>query len=165
MFKEEKKAEKKEVAHFRPFSQLHHMEREFDRFFGEMTARPWFGLRWPDFLRLRKELEPQVPVIEVYEEKDDLVVKAELPGMEKENLDVKISEGVLTIRGERKEEEETREKGNYYSERYYGAFTRSIDIPRDLETEKATAKFKKGVLELRIPKTEEAKKTRKVAIE
>ncbi len=165
MVTETKKTTKKEVTPFRPFSQIHHMEREFDRFFGDMTARPWFGLRWPDALRLHKDLEPQIPAIEVYEEKDELVVKAELPGMEKENLDVKISEGVLTIRGERKDEGETKEKGSYYSERYYGAFTRSIDIPRDLETEKVKARFEKGVLELRIPKTEEARKTKKITIE
>ncbi|HSG05414.1 MAG TPA: Hsp20/alpha crystallin family protein [Nitrospiria bacterium] len=161
----EKEKSKKEVTHFRPFSQLHHMEREFDRVFGDVMGRPWFGLRWPDFLRLRKEIEPQVPAIEIYEEKDEVVVKAELPGMAREDLDVKVSEGTLTIRGERKEEEETREKGGYYSERYYGAISRSIDIPRDLETDKTTATFKNGVLELRIPKTEESKKVQKIKID
>ena len=94
----------------------------------------------------------------MYEEKDDVVVKAEIPGMKKENLEINLSDSHLIIKGEKKQEEEVKKKGYYYSERSYGSFMRSIDLPNEVKSEKATANFKDGVLEVRLPKTEEAKR-------
>jgi HSP20 family protein len=148
-----------------PVSRLAHldrMEREMGRMFDDFFVRPWgrpwltFGRPWG--ARMLEEPEVRIPAIEVFEEKDDVVVKAELPGMKKEEVEVNLYDNLLTIKGERKEEEEIKKKGYYYSERTYGAFERSIEIPREVLTEKARASFKDGVLEVRFPKTEEAKR-------
>jgi HSP20 family protein len=86
------------------------------------------------------------------------VVKAELPGMEKDNIDVTLSDNRLTIKGEKKKEEEVNKKGYYRSERSYGSFVRSLELPSEVQTDKIKAAFKNGVLEIRLPKTEQAKK-------
>ena len=96
--------------------------------------------------------------MDVYEEKDDLVVKAELPGIEKENIDVNISHRVVIIKGEKKKEEEVKEKNYFRSERSYGSFVRTLQLPTDVQTDKVKAAFKNGILEIRLPKTEEAKR-------
>jgi HSP20 family protein len=94
------------------------------------------------------------------------VVKAELPGMKKEDIDVSLTEDTITISGEKKKEEKIEKKDYYSLERSYGSFKRSFSLPAEVQTEKASAKFKDGVLEIRIPKTEEAKKKeKKVLIE
>jgi HSP20 family protein len=153
-----KENEKREVAPWRPFSELARMERDMERMFEDFWTRPWFGLGWPRRFRALEEVAPRAPAIEIYEEKDDVVVKAELPGMKREDLELNISDNLLTIKGEKKKEEEVKEKGYYYSERSYGSFTRTVEIPKDVQTDKVRASFKDGVLEIRIPKTEEAKR-------
>jgi HSP20 family protein len=159
MSKEKEKEKEKatrEVVPWRPFSDLAGMEREMERMFEDFIGRPW-GIRWPERLRTW-ELGFRGPAIEISEEKDDVVVKAELPGMKKEDLEVNISGNLLTLKGEKKKAEEVKEKGYYYSERSYGSFTRTVEIPKEVLPEKALASFKDGVLEIRIPKTEEAKR-------
>jgi HSP20 family protein len=84
-------------------------------------------------------------------------VKAELPGMEKENIEVNLTDHMLTIKGEKKKAEEVKEEKYYRSERSYGAFVRTLELPRDVHGDKIKATFKNGVLEVRMPKTEEAK--------
>jgi HSP20 family protein len=112
------------------------------------------------------EIEEVSPSVDVFEERDEVVVKAELPGMSKEDIDVKVTDDVVTISGEKKKEEKIEKKNYYRIERSYGSFTRSFRLPTEVQTEKASAKFKEGVLEIRIPKTEEAKKKeKKVSIE
>jgi HSP20 family protein len=97
------------------------------------------------------------PAVDVYEEKDDIVVKAELPGMDKDQIVVEISGSELILKGEKSKEEKV-EEGNYYRcERSYGAFRRSVGLPTDVEADKIKAAFKNGVLEVRLPKTEKAK--------
>ncbi|HTN42682.1 MAG TPA: Hsp20/alpha crystallin family protein [Nitrospiria bacterium] len=151
----EKEKETREVTPWRPFTELSRMEREAERMFGDFFRRPFWGLNWPDRFR---EIGIREPAIEIYEEKDDVVVKAEIPGMKKEELDINISDTLLTIKGEKKQEEEVKKKGYYYSERSYGSFVRTIDLPKEVKADKAYANFKDGVLEVRLPKTEEAKR-------
>jgi HSP20 family protein len=103
-------------------------------------------------------MDLRVPAIDLYEEKDQVVAKAELPGMEKNDIEVNIADHQLTIKGEKKKEEETKNKNYYRSERSYGSFCRSIELPADVDIDKAKASFKNGVLEIHLPKTEEAKK-------
>lgn len=152
----------REITPWRPLSemaqQIARMEREMERTFEDFLGRPGFGLGWPRRWRSWEELGIRGPAIEVYEEKDDVVVKAELPGMKRENLELNISDNLLTIRGEKKKEEEVKEKGYYYSERSYGSFTRTVEIPKGIQADKIRASFKDGVLEVRLPKTEEAKR-------
>ena len=151
----EKEKETREVTPWKPFSELSRIEREAERMFGDFFRRPLWGFNWPERFR---EVGFREPAIEVYEEKDDVVVKAEIPGMKKEDLEINISGTLLTIKGEKKQEEEVKKKGYYYSERSYRSFMRTIDLPKEVHIDKAYANFKDGVLEVRLPKTEEAKR-------
>ena len=97
------------------------------------------------------------PEIDVIEEKDSFLVKADLPGIKKEELDIKVEGKFLTVKAERKEEKETKEKNYYASERFYGTFTRTIELPTDVKADQVKASYKDGVLEMTLPKTENAK--------
>jgi HSP20 family protein len=125
----------------------------FEDFLGR-RLRPFWPERWWPAARM----EMTTPAVDLYDEKDDIVVKAELPGMEKDNIEVNLSGNRLTIKGEKKQEEEVKREGYYRSERSYGSFLRSLELPTEVQTDKVKAAFKKGILEIRLPKTEEAKK-------
>lgn len=160
------KKETKELAKTEParaISPFEEMERRFEDFFRKPFSL--MGPTWWPRLRM-PELEEITPTVDIYEEAGDVVIKAELPGMKKENIDVNISGDTVTISGEKKKEEKV-EKKNYYSiERSYGSFKRTFRMPAEVQADKAKANFKDGVLELRVPKTEEAKKKeKKVEIE
>jgi len=154
---EVKKGKEQGLMARRPFADIRRMEKEMERFFGD---GPWgrFGFGWPRRSRLADVPESIEPVIDLYEEKGDVVVKAEIPGIEKKDLDINLSDNILTIKGEKKKEEEVKEEGYYCSERMFGSFLRSIEVPRDIVVEKVSAHFKDGVLEVRLPKTEESKR-------
>jgi len=103
---------------------------------------------------------------DIYEEGGDIVVKAEIPGMKKEEIHVDINEKTVTVSGEKKKEEKVERKDYVHLERTYGSFARTFALPAEVQTDKARATFKDGILELRVPKTAEAaRRTRKVAIE
>lgn len=95
------------------------------------------------------------PRVNMYEKDNNIVVDAEIPGMKKEDIDVRVEDHRLTLSGERKEEKETRGEGYYRRERSYGSFTRSLMLPNDVATDKVAATYKDGVLHLSLPKTEE----------
>ena len=157
MAEKAKEKEAKAVAPWRPFAGLTRWDREMDRmmedFFGR-RMRPWWPERW-----LRGEAEEiTAPAVDVYEEKDDIVVKAELPGIEKNDIEVNLSDSLLTLKGEKKKEEKIEEENYYRSERSYGAFVRSVQLPAEVHADKVKAAFKNGILEVRLPKTEEAKR-------
>ena len=97
------------------------------------------------------------PDIDVIDRKDELVVRADLPGLEEKNVQVEIRDGELTIRGERTEEREEKTEDYYRAERWEGSFYRSLELPPSVDTERAEAKFKNGVLEIHLPKTKETK--------
>ncbi|MBI5116853.1 Hsp20/alpha crystallin family protein [Candidatus Poribacteria bacterium] len=97
------------------------------------------------------------PAIDMYEDENKVVVKAELPGLTDKDIDVNIMNGTLTVKGEKKKEEEKKEHGFYRLERSYGAFSRSITLPAAVDAGKVTASFKNGILEIELPKKEEAK--------
>jgi HSP20 family protein len=133
-----------------PFRELERIRRQMDRLFEDW--RPAAG-RFPAFPAL-----DEIPALDVYGEGDVVVVKAELPGMEKKDIEASIDGDLLTVRGEKKKEEDVHE-GNYtYRERSYGSFSRSVRLPTEIDATKSKATFKNGVLMLRLPKTEEAKK-------
>src|SRR3989338_3293964 len=101
-----------------------------------------------------KTFEPEVDLVE---EKDTFIVKTDLPGIKKEELDVKVEGRLPTLKGERKEEKETKEKNYYASERFYGAFIRMIELQTEVKADQIKATYKDGVLEMTLPKTEGAK--------
>lgn len=160
-----KEKETKAVEARRPFMDLGHWERDMDRmmedFFGR-RMRPWLPNRW----FRADDMELKMPTVDLFEEKDNVVVKAELPGIDKDNIEVNLTDHTLTIKGEKKKEEEVKEENYYRSERSYGSFFRTLELPRDVHADKVKATFKNGVLEVRMPKTEEAKaKEVKVKVE
>jgi len=97
------------------------------------------------------------PAVDVLEDENKVVVKAELPGMSDKDIDVNILNNTLTIKGEKKKEEEKKDQSYYRLERSYGAFQRSVTLPSAVAADKAKASFKNGVLEIEVPKKEEAK--------
>jgi len=120
----------------------------------------------PDFTMSDLLGGPWMPAVDVLEGKDNLTVKAELPGFKREDLDVSIHENNLIISGERKSDEERKEGEFYRSERFYGRFHRSIPLPGTVDAEKIHARYRDGVLTITLPKSEHAKaKQIEVAVE
>ena len=97
------------------------------------------------------------PAVEVADTKETVVVKAQVPGVSKEQIQVTVSEGMVTIKGEMKEEAKQEEKNYLRREFHYGAFTRTVPLPSGVQAEKATAQLKDGMLEVTIPKSAEAR--------
>lgn len=128
------------------FSQLRQgIDRLFDSFFGgDMLADTSFGAVW-------------VPAVDIYEQDDAYIVKAELPGMKKEDVNITIHQNILTLRGERKEEGTSKDMQYIRAERNVGSFLRSFTLPSSVKTDKVEAVYKDGVLTITLPKVEEAK--------
>ena len=100
---------------------------------------------------------PWIPPVDIYETEESLVFKAELPGVTKEDITVEVKDSTLTLKGEKRFEREAKEESYYRVERAYGAFQRAFTLPGMMEQEKVKAKFKDGILEIVLPKTEKAK--------
>ena len=98
------------------------------------------------------------PSIDISEDKEAIMLKAELPGLESKDIEVSLHNSIFTIRGEKKVEQEKKDERVHYRERYHGTFQRSFQLPCPVKEDKIDATFKNGVLEIRIPKAEEAKK-------
>jgi HSP20 family protein len=118
------------------------VNRLFDTFFGGRSVAG--TRRW-------------VPPMDLVETQDQLVLRADLPGLERGDVNVEVKDGVLTVSGERKAEHQERKDGAYRVERAFGSFSRSMALPESVDADKITADFDKGVLEIRIPKPEERK--------
>jgi len=102
-------------------------------------------------------LRDRTPALDVFEDKDNFVVKAELPGMKKEDIEVSLEDGSLLISGERKSETKHEDAEVYRSERFFGRFQRTVTLPTAVAADKVNAAYKDGVLTITLPKTEEAK--------
>ncbi len=142
-------------THLSPFERMH---EEMDRLFDDFL---------PQF-NVGRDLESSVGAlgsIDLSETDDALEVKADLPGMQEEDIDVTLRNGSLVISGEREHESEEKKKNYYRAERAYGAFTRSVKLPCEVDEERIDAKFKKGVLTIHLPKSPAAKENqRKIEI-
>ena len=134
-----------------PLRDIEDWQRQLEEFMGRS-----FG-RWTD------GEGGWMPSIDVFEKDGKLMVKAELPGMKEEDIDVSVSDNSLIIRGEKKSESEVNEENYYRSERSYGSFYRSIPLPSKVEADKIEANFEDGVLEVSLPKSAEVK-PKKVAV-
>jgi len=102
-------------------------------------------------------LQGWTPLMDLYEDKERFVLKAELPGMKKEDIEISLHEGALSISGERKREEKHQESGVYREEREFGKFRRSLMLPKAVAADKVTATYQDGILTVSLPKTEEVK--------
>lgn len=143
------------------------IDRLFDEFARGMMVSPFYrrALDWDPFRKIEKVTGLVMPDVDVTETEDELRITAELPGMEENDVEIELSGNQLTVRGEKKEEREETKKDYHISERRYGSFRRSLQVPDTVDTEKIDAKMKNGVLTVVLPKTEEAKsKARKIAV-
>ena len=142
----------KDLVRYRePFQELARMRRDMDRLWDSFFEdRPmvrrgdWMG-EW-------------LPSLDLLETKNEFVIKAEVPGMTPKDIDISLAEGVLTIRGEKKQEKEEKEENYHFVERSYGSFRRSVRLPGEVQSEKIKAAYKDGILRVTLPKTEETKK-------
>ena len=154
-------AEDKAVVTKQPgeiMSRTEEFEHWLDHLMEDMWRRPFPSLFGRDRWLPIRPLSIRMPSIDVYEEKDSVVVKAELPGMKKEDIEVNLAAENLTIKGEKKEDKEVKEDNYYRRERSYGSFLRTVALPCEVKSDEIKASFKDGVLDIRLPKTEEAKK-------
>ncbi len=139
------------IVRYDPFRDLRSLQDEVNRLFGSTLSRgsdeQMFGGAW-------------TPSVDIYENKDNIVLEAELPGMKSEDVDISIENNVLTISGERKFEKKDEGDNFHRVERGYGSFTRSFTLPPTVSSENATAEFENGILHLTLAKREEAKPRR-----
>ena len=141
-----------------PFEEMDHM---FEDFFN----RRFFAPTWMPRLQLNG-LGDMSTSVDMYEDGADLVIKAEMPGMKKEEISIDFSGDVVTISGEKKSEEKTERKDYYRVERSFGSFCRKLRLPVEIKIDETHALFKDGVLEIRMPKSEaEKQKVRKISVE
>ena len=150
-------------SEWRPFETLRHqIDRVFDDFqrgaWGWTSGHTAFDAEpfWRGELSWGK-----TPAVDVTEKDTGYEITAEPPGMEEKNIDVKFADGVLTIKGEKNEEKEEKKKDYVLSERRYGSFQRSFQLPDGVDAEKIEATFKGGVLTVSLPKTADARKSEK----
>jgi HSP20 family protein len=139
------------IAPWRSFGDLEEWERRFDDLFG----RPLW--------RLPVEERNWMPAVDVFEKEDKFIVKAELPGMKDDDIDVSVIGDTLSIKGEKKSETEVKDEDYYRSERSYGSFYRSIPLPSNVDANKVEASFDDGVLEITLPKSVKVK-PKKIAV-
>jgi HSP20 family protein len=144
-----------------PFESL---RREIDRLFDDFRPFDWrlpsrvLGFEVPRIARAEWQVAPAMDLVE----KDDAYeITAELPGLDEKNVEIKLSNHTLTIKGEKNEVKEDKQKDYYHSERRYGSFQRSFQLPEGVDADKIDAHFAKGVLTVKLPKTAEAKKAEK----
>ncbi|MBV8846344.1 MAG: Hsp20/alpha crystallin family protein [Bryobacterales bacterium] len=136
-----------------PFSLMQRMQDEMERFFGTAGQGG-----------LGREMTAWSPAMEVMEKEGKMIVRTDLPGIDKNDIKVELTDGSLTIRGERKREHEQEKQGYHRSERSYGSFFRSIQLPEGANPDQAKAQFRDGVLEVTIP-IPESQKARTIPIE
>jgi HSP20 family protein len=150
---------------FTPFSMMRRFTDDMERFFEDFGAfRTPFDFKF-DLPKMKKFQKTMwAPAIEVSRTNGDLVVKADLPGLKKNDINVEFKEDCLVISGERNQEKKKEDEGYFTSERSYGSFYRSIPLPQGYDVDKATAKFENGVLDIRVAVPKVETKGRKLEI-
>lgn len=138
------------LTRWQPYRDLANLRRQFNRMFDDS-----------DFYREGEDSSISTaawhPAADIYENKDEYVFKVELPGISKDDIGIEFEKGTLTIKGERKAEKEVKEENCHRFERAYGMFSRSFSLPRNVDDKKISANMKDGILEVKVPKAEEAK--------
>jgi HSP20 family protein len=137
------------ITRWRPFRDLvsiqDEMNRLFEDFFGHTPVRSgWTEGVWN-------------PTVDISEDKDNVIIKAEMPGLRKDDVKISVQDNVLILKGDKKQEKEEKDKNYHRIERSYGSFCRSFQLPTTVKTDKIRAVYKDGVLNLILPKTEEVK--------
>lgn len=151
-------AESKEVRKTEPTRALTPFE-EFDRYFENIFPSGWLRpthWEWPTWAETREPFGGKLPKVDIIDREKEVLVRAEVPGVEKDKLDISVTESAITIKGTAHHEEKE-EKGEYYRcETSHGTFTRTVALPADVDSEHAKAKYNDGVLEVTVPKLKKA---------
>jgi len=137
------------LTKWKPFDDLLSLHNQIHRFFDEDYYK--------EGDKPRNAMSTWYPIADIFEDKEGYVFKLEVPGLNKEEIDIEICDNTLSIKGEKKEEKEVSRENFHRIERFTGKFNRSFTLPKDVDSGKINAAMKDGILELRIPKTEEKK--------
>ncbi len=137
-----------EVSTWPGFGRLTDLREEIDRLFEAPLA---------ELAQTSRILSGWTPALDVYEDKDNLYVRVEVPGMKKEDIEISLHNASLSIAGERKSEESFKDAEVYRAERFFGRFQRTVTLPSPVATDKVKAHYQDGILTVMLPKTEEAK--------
>ena len=135
-----------DVFNWSPFDQLHSLRDEINRLFDSPMSNGGSDV-----------LNGWAPALDLYEEKDSLILRAELPGMKKEEIEISLHENTISVSGERRNEKKYEGGQTSREERFFGRFTRSFKLPKQVDASRVKAAYKDGVLTVTLPKTEEAK--------
>jgi HSP20 family protein len=162
----ETRNERQQLVTITPFGFVRRFAEDMERLFEDFEGLYFPSLFTREFFPFRKEfaLADWVPKIEVRQHNGQMTVRADLPGLTKDDVKVEITDESLTISGERKEEKEEKREGYYRSERSYGSFYRRIPLPQGVNGDKATATFNDGVLEITMPVTQSEPRGRRLEI-
>jgi HSP20 family protein len=147
------------LVKWHPLRELDEIRRDMDRMFGDFLEPPRRRAQ-----RFRGGLA--APSVELVDRGTEVVLRAELPGVRKEDVDLTVHDEAITVMGEFKRDETVKDEDYYFSERRYGHFERTVPLPEEVDADRAKASFKDGVLEVVLPKKEEAKpRERKLKVE
>ena len=138
------------LVRFDPFRDIATLQDRLNRYFTDPTRSAGEDAT----------LGTWMPAVDIFEKEDNVVLRAELPGMKEKDIDVHVKNGILTLRGERKRETEVSNESFHRAERYYGTFTRTFALPTTVDVQKISAQYKDGLLEVVLPKAEAAKPKR-----
>ena len=141
------------IVRWEPLRELGSLQNEMNRLFNTVFDAPAPGNGGSTMRRW-------MPAMDLVETDEHFVLRADLPGMTEEDIKIELEDGTLTVSGERKAEHESENEGYYRVERAFGSFSRSLTLPQGVDAEAVTAKFDRGVLEVRIPKPEQRKPRR-----
>jgi HSP20 family protein len=144
------------IVRWEPFRELSTLQNEMNRLFNTAFDAPAGGNGGGTLRRW-------MPAMDLVETEDHFVLRADLPGLNQDDVKIEFEDGTLTVSGERKAEHESKNEGYYRVERAFGSFSRSLTLPQGIDPEAVTASFDNGVLEVRIPKPE-ARKPRRIEI-
>jgi HSP20 family protein len=136
------------IGAWAPFRELRKVHEEMDRLFATL---------WPRTDHDLAEAVTWAPAVDMYEDEDHIIVKAELPGVKKEDVSLSLTEDLLTIKGERKYEKEEKKENFFRFEGCYGSFLRTLELPRPVKFEEARAEYKDGILKIMLPKAERSR--------
>ncbi len=136
------------LTRWEPMRDMVTLRDAMDRLFDEAFTRPWYG----DGGNV-----PGMPAIDMYQTDDDVIVKATVPGMKPEDIQISVTGDTLTLKGETQEETDNKEKAYHIRERRWGSFERTITLPTAVRSDKAQADFENGVLSIKLPKAEDVK--------
>ncbi len=136
------------LTRWEPVREMVTLRDAMDRLFDEAFTRPWYG---------DGGNTPGMPAVDMYQTDDDVIVKATVPGMKPEDIQISVTGDTLTIKGETQEETDNKEKAYHIRERRWGSFERTITLPTNVRSDKAQADFENGVLSITLPKAEDVK--------